>query len=55
VPAINLTDRVKSIQYTGSNSAEGAPTFLSTSVVRVPVTTTGVLALSAARVLVTVT
>lgn len=33
----------------------GTPTFLSTSAVRVPVTTSGVLALSAARVLVTVT
>lgn len=33
----------------------GTPSFLSTSVVRVPVTTSGILALSAARVLVTVT
>lgn len=33
----------------------GTPTFLSTSLVRVPVTSTGILAVSAARVLVTIT
>lgn len=33
----------------------GTPSFLSTSVVRVPLTTSGLLALSAARILVTIT